>query len=282
MHTKFHALSFIFLAFCSGIPIACFAGDLASDVRKGALGPDSGNGGYLEIGGGLMTYTSPLYGEPEGNKKDEVHTEIFLDISARYQYNGWFFETFSQSLEEFTLGYNFYNGNSWAVDLVGLSDHDEMDEDKSKDYRGLNRRRFDFLVGPRGTAYLDNYIVQVYALKDVWSTHEGELYSAKLARHWQFRNLNFHAILGATYRTQDVMDYYYSIEANEASEKFSEFTAPGGMSYMFEVGATYPLSESWVFRGFIRRIQMDTDVARSPLILDDHGDMIATAISYVF
>lgn len=270
------------LVACLCFPLACIAGDLSSDVRKGASGPDSGNGGYLEIGGGLMTFTSPLYGDPEGNEKGELHTEFFLDISARYQYDGWFFEAFSQSLEEFTLGYNFYNGNSWAVDLVGLSDHDDMDEDISKDFRGLNRRRFDFLMGPRGTAYLDNYIVQVHALKDIWSTHEGELYSVKLARHWQHRNWNYHAILGATYRTQDVMDYYYSIDADEASEKFPEFTAPGGMSYSFEVGATYPISESWVFRGFIRRIQLDSGVARSPLILDDHGEMIATAISYVF
>jgi len=282
MHTMFRALFSICLAICCGISLTAIAGDLASDVRKGASGPDSGNGGYLEVGGGLMTYTSPFYGTPEGNKKDEVHTELFVDISARYQYNGWFVEVFSQSPEEFTLGYNFYNGSNWSVDLVGLSAHEEMDEDTSKDFRGLNRRRFDFLVGPRGTAYLGNYIVQVHALKDIWSTHEGELYSFKLARHWQVRNLNFHAIVGATYRTQKVMDYYYSIEADEATEKFPEYTAPGGMSYIFEVGATYPLSESWVFRGFIRSVQLDTDFVDSPLILDDHGEMIATAISYVF
>jgi outer membrane protein len=267
---------------CFCYPLIVFAGDLSSDVRKGASGPDSGDGGYLEIGGGLKSYTSPIYGDPQGNEKGEVHNELFVDISARYQYNGWFFEAFSQSLQQFSLGYNFYNGESWAVDLVGLSDHDEMDEDSSKDYRGLDRRRFDFLVGPRGTAYLDNYILQVHALKDIWSTHEGELYSVKLARHWQHRNWNYHAILGATYRTGEVMDYYYSIDADEASEKFPEFTAPGGMSYVIELGATYPISESWVFRGFIRRVQLDSDVARSPLILDDHGEMIVTAISYVF
>jgi outer membrane protein len=105
--------------FCS--PLIVFAGDLSSDVRKGASGPNSGDGGYLEIGGGLKSYTSPIYGDPQGNEKGEVHNELFVDISARYQYNGWFFEAFSQSLQQFSLGYNFYNGESWAVDLVGLS-----------------------------------------------------------------------------------------------------------------------------------------------------------------
>ncbi|MEN0038768.1 MAG: MipA/OmpV family protein [Cellvibrio sp.] len=267
---------------CICFPLAAIAGDLSSEVRKGASGPDSSNGGYLEVGGGLKVFTSPFYGAPEGNEQGEVHAEAFIDISARYQYNGWFVEMFSQSLEQFSAGYNFYNGDNWAVDLVGLSDHDEMDEDASKDYRGLNRRRFDVLLGPRGTAYLGNYILQVHALKDIVSTHEGEVYSIKLARHWQHRNLNFHAIVGATYRTQEVMDYYYSIDADEASEKFPEFTASGGMSYIVELGATYPISESWVFRGFIRRTQIDSALTKSPLIVDDHGEMIATAISYVF
>jgi outer membrane scaffolding protein for murein synthesis (MipA/OmpV family) len=270
------------LVACICFPLAAVAGDLSSDVRKGASGPDSGNGGYLEVGGGLKVFTSPLYGEPEGNAQGEIHTEAFIDISARYQYNGFFVEMFSQSLEQFTAGYNFYNGSNWAIDMIGLSAHEEKDGETNKDYRGLDRRRFDVLLGPRGTAYLGNYIVQVHALKDIVSTHEGEVYSVKLARHWQHRNLNFHAIVGATYRTQDVIDYYYSIDAAEASEKFPEFSASGGMSYIFEIGATYPISESWVFRGFIRHTQIDSALTKSPLIVDDHGEMLATAISYVF
>jgi outer membrane scaffolding protein for murein synthesis (MipA/OmpV family) len=49
-----------------------------------------------------------------------------------------------------------------------------------------------------------------------------------------------------------------------------------------ELGATYPLSEKWVFRGLIRRIDIGSEAKHSPLILDDHGEIIATAISYVF
>ncbi len=267
----------------------CVAGDLSSDVRKGASGPDSGNGGYFEVGGGINTYTSPIVGLPEGNKKGEVHTEIFLDINARYQYNGWFMELFSQSLEQFTMGYNFFNGSNaynnegnWALDWVALAEHDEMSAEDSKDYRGLKTRRGDFMSGPRATVYLDNYIVQMHALTDTSGTHYGELFSLKLARHWQYRNWNFHGIVGATYRSQEIADYYYSIDASEASEKYPEYDAPAGMSYVSELGATYPLSEKWVLRGFIRRIDLDKNANDSPLILDDRSEMIATAISYVF
>jgi len=266
----------------------CVAGDLSSDVRKGASGPDAGNGGYFEVGAGLTSYSSPMVGAPEGNRKGDVNTEIFLDINARYQYHGWFMELFSQSLEQFTMGYNFYNGTNdytsgnWAIDWVALAEHDEMSAKETNDYRGLKTRRGDFMSGPRATVYLDNYIVQLHALTDISRTHYGELYSLKLARHWQYRNWNFHGIVGGTYRSQEITDYYFSVDADEASARYPEYDAPAGMSYVAELGATYPLSEKWVFRGFIRHIELESVATKSPLILDDHGEMIATAISYVF
>lgn len=286
---KIVACWYLVFAVCvCGLVAPVYAGDLSSDVRKGASGPEASNGGYFEVGGGITTYTTPVVGMPEGNKKGEQHTEVFLDISARYQYNGWFAELFSQSLEQFTFGYNFYNGNNaytsgkWSIDWVALAEHDAMSAEETNDYRGLKTRRGDFMSGPRATAYAGNYIVQLHALTDISNTHHGELYSLKLARHWQYRNWNFHGIVGGTYRSQEITDYYFSIAADEASAQFPEYSVPAGMAYVVELGATYPLSEKWVFRSFIRRIEVESVATRSPLILDDHGEMLATSISYVF
>lgn len=265
-----------------GVGLPSYAGDLSTEVRKGTSGPDNRNGGYFEVGAGIATSTNPIVGIPEGNEKGEVHTEVFLDINARYQYGCLFGELFSQSLEQFTLGCNFYNGENWSLDWVGLTQHDEMSEEVSDDYRGLKRRRDDFMSGPRATAYFGNYIVQLHALTDISDTHHGELYSLRLARHWQYRNWTLHGIVGATYRSQQIMDYYFSIDESEASEKYPQSEVPAGMAYVVELGVTYPLSEKWVFRSFIRRMDLESSAMRSPLIMDNHGEAIATSVSYVF
>lgn len=265
---------------CNVLPAA--AGDLSSDIRKGASAPDNRNGGYIEIGLGVESYTNPVVGWPEGNSRGEVHTQGFIDISARYQYACLFGEIFSQSLEQFTLGCNFYNGDHWSFDWVGLAQHPEMNPDNTKEYRGLHKRRYDFMSGPRATAYYGNYILQFHALTDISNTHHGELYSLKVARHWQHRNWTFHGILGATYRSQQIADYYFSIDESEGSALYPAYQAPAAMAYVAELGATYPVSEKWVFRGFIRRVQLESEAVNSPLILDDHGDVIATSLSYVF
>lgn len=264
------------------LALPILAGDLSSDVRKGAAGRDTGDGGYFEVGAGIASYTSPIVGSPEGNEQGEIHTMPFLDINARYQYRGFFVELFSQSLEQCTLGYSFYSSDNWAIDWVGLTQHDEMSAEISEDYRGLNRRRVDFMSGPRATTYFGNYILQLHALTDISDTHNGELYSLKLARHWQYRNWTFHGIVGATYRSREINNYYFAIDESEASDMYPVFVASSAISYVAEVGVTYPLSEKWVFRSFIRRIEIGPDAEQSPLILDDHGEMIATAISYVF
>lgn len=282
MSNKYFHVGFFWGCLLSITVLPVRAGDLSSEVRKGASAPDNRNGGYFEIGLGMETYTSPVVGWPEGNRKDEVHIKGFIDVNARYQYHCLFAEVFSQSLEQFTLGCNAFNGENWAIDWVGLAQHDEMSEDVSDDYRGLKKRRYDFMSGARVTTYFGNYIIQAHALTDISGTHYGELYSIKLARHWQHRNWTTHGIIGATYRSRGVNDYYFSIEESEASERFPRYEAPSSMAYIVEFGATYPISEKWVFRSFLRRVQMDSSITGSPLILDNHGDVVATSISYVF
>lgn len=272
----------LLLACCVALAAPAIAGDLSSDIRKGAAGRDEGDGGYIEIGAGVASYTSPILGMPEGNERDEIHTDPYLDINARYQYRGLFVEVFSQSLEQITLGYMFYHGDNWALDWVGLAQHDEMSTKQSWEYRSLNRRRGDFMSGPRATVYVGNNIVQLHALTDISNTHGGELYSLKLARYWQYRNWTLHGIVGATYRSSDITDYYFGIDESEASEKYPVYSASSEIAYVTEVGVTYPISEKWVFRSFIRRIDMGRGATHSPLILDDHGEMISSAISYVF
>ncbi|MET0355507.1 MAG: MipA/OmpV family protein [Cellvibrio sp.] len=271
---------------CAGffllIAIPGWAADLSSDVRKGANNPHDGDGNYVELGISVYALSIPFYGIPEGAKKDELNFAASIDLNLHLQYKGWFMEGFSQSLEEFTLGYNFANGERWSLDIVGLEQHQELSDDVSDDLKGLKKREADFMIGARATGYYENYIVQLHGLSDVSDVHEGQVYSIKLARHWQYKNWNFHAIAGASYRSSRVADYYLSVLPEDANEKFHEFHARAGFTQTFEIGATYPLSQKWVFRGLIRRIDLDSQWMGSPLIISDHSDALVTSISYVF
>lgn len=259
-----------------------FAGDLSSDVRKGASSPNSTEGNYIEVGLGAAVGTGPVYGTPRGNTNGEILVIAYLDINARVQYKGFFLEAFSQSLEEFTLGYNFLNNDIWSLDLVGLNEHVGLDSAENSDYDGLKTRKADFMSGPRATAYFGKYILQLHALTDISGVHNGQVYSAKLAHHWQYKNWNYHAIVGTSYRTESVIDYYISVPHEEANEKFPEFQASAGFTHVMEIGATYPISQKWVFRGLIRHSELEKQWDGSPLIVSTSPTIVAASVSYVF
>jgi MipA family protein len=282
MKNFFLFIGLLFYSFITSLLSPAIAGDLSSEIRNATTASDNDNGGYFEIGLGVAYYSNPVIGMPENNEKGEYHDEYYVDINARYQYQGFFVETFSQSIESLTFGYNFYDNKKWSMDWIATVQHGEMSENTSDDYRDLNKRYTDFMMGPRSTHYLGKTILQFHLLKDISNTHHGELAALKLARHWQYRNWTLHGIVGATYRSDKVIDYYFGIDESEASEKFPVHTAKSGMAYIYEVGATYPLSEKWVFRSFVRRVDVDSEITQSPLILDDHGEIFATSISYVF
>jgi MipA family protein len=260
----------------------CFAGDLSNDVRNGTNKPSSVDGSYVEIGVGVLAETSPFYGIPENNKKGKVLTSGTLDVNLRLQYRGWFVEGFSHSLESCTFGYNLANNNNWSFDIVALQQHGEFNSDESRDLKELKMRESDMMGGLRMTGYLDRYIVQFHMLSDISGVHGGQVYSAKVARHWQNKNWNYHLILGSSYRTEKVTDYYLSVDAADATEKFPRYDARAGFTGVIEIGATYPISQKWVFRTLLRHIELDHHWSDSPLLVSTGGSAFLTSFNYVF
>jgi MipA family protein len=264
------------------IILPVWAGDLSSDIRKGANNPHAGDGNYVELGMTFNAANSPFYGIPEGATNGETKYGASIDLNLHLQYKGWFMEGFSQSLEEFTLGYNFANGDRWSLDAVGLEQHPEISKDVSDDLDGIKTREADYMFGLRATAYYEDYIVQLHALTDISEVHNGQVLSIKMAQHWQYKNWNFHAIAGLSYRSERVANYYFSVQEEDSNGKFPEFQAHAGFTQTAEFGATYPLNQKWVLRSLIRFVELDHQWVGSPLIVADHGSLTMISISYVF
>jgi outer membrane protein len=138
------------------------------------------------------------------------------------------------------------------------------------------------MLGFRATGYYENYIIQMHALTDISETHGGQDFSFKVGRYWQYKNWNLHAIQAVRYNSAAIANYYFSVQPEDASEKFPEFHAHAGFNYVFELGATYPLSQKWVFRSSFRHVELEHQWAGSPLLVATHADTFINSISYVF
>jgi len=261
------------------------AADIAADIRNAAAGPDVSNGGYFEVGLGFQ-YVERSFVSAED---DGVYGT--LDVAGAYRYNRLFVELSQGTLDGLNLGYHLWSNNNWSVDLLGASINGIFNVGNDDDISALSeaqrneaildRDAFYNGAGFRATAYFGNNILQYRLVTDIHDNN-GVVSTLRLGRSWQLRNWNLHGVVSADYASAKTSQYLYSVTQNEATARFPEYDVGSTMSYIAEVGLTYPISEHFVFRSTARYTQLSNGEQNSPLT--DSGDRtyIGTSIHYVF
>lgn len=287
----YHLFTFVMLSLSAAISPAVFAADIASDVRQGTAEPNNSNGGYFEIGVAMG------YREDSRVLDDSEGAEGFgagPAIGFGYRWSGLFAEASQGTFDGLNLGYNVWSNRYLSIDFLAssftgsLTEDDDKDntriEDLDEDERNdalIERDTFYSGAGIRVTAYIEDHVIQYRLITD---THGGNgvVSTLRLGRNWQIRNWNLHSVLGVQYNSASANDYWFGVDANEATERFSEFKGKSSINFSGEVGLTYPISENWVFRSFARYISVPDEVRKSPLTVGETDAFIVSSISYVF
>lgn len=281
----FWLVSGLFLVAC---PVQ--ANDIAREVRIGSVGADYSDGYYVEIGvGGSLGNTHKAQENPADD--DEIYLELELLLSGEFRYKGFFGGFTEGTFDGINFGYNFFNTRRLSFDFLASSfngeldiDYEEIEDSDSEAARTrklLNRDTFYNGAGLRATAYLEDYILQFRLVSDIHRSN-GLQGSARIGRHWQIRNWNFHAIGGFVYDSTDLNRYLWGVSEDEASERFPEYNPGAGWKFQFETGSVYPLRKDWVFRSLLRYTNFSKEVERSPLMVNPFSLSLGVSINYVF
>ncbi len=265
-----------------------FAGDIAKDIREGG-GSDHSNSNYFELGVDYLYGTDVWVGSDDDDCEVKCEGgEGGLIVSGAYYFKGAFIELENASFDGLSLGFNFLNTEHWSLDILGSSASGFLNEDPApqteaeKDQALLDRDTFYNGAGIRATAYWDDFIFQYRLVSDIHDSN-GVTSSARLGKNWQAKNWNFHAILGTDYFSNKTSQYLIGVTKEEATDRFTQYSPPrGGVMFSAEVGATYPLSEHFVWRSFFRHVELPDRAKESPLIEDNRASAFSTSINYVF
>lgn len=259
------------------------AADIAGEVRAGDDSPEMSDGGFLEVG--LM---GKVQRDPGASDRWDEDPSVGLLIAGEYRYKGLFVEAVNGSPDGLNLGYKLWSDDQWTIDLIGLNattgDLKDMDRNLHATQRVIWLLERDPALtgaGVRITRYFDDYIFQYRLLDDIWYDH-GTYSTARLGRSWQYRNWNFHGIVGAEYLDSSYSLRMFGVSAAEATNGFPQYSPGSTVSYEAEVGVTYPVSEHWVFRSTLRHNFFPGAVTDGPLFDDRSATTFLTSFSYVF
>lgn len=257
------------------------AADIAGEMRNGGEGPETSDGGFLEVGISGRVWTRPQVGP--GDK-----ASYGVVVSGEYRYKGLFVEAINGTADGVNVGYQLWNDDEWIVDFIGFNGTagsvGEMDPNLGDTARSLwlmDRNTALTGAGLRATRYFDDYILQFRVLNDVYHSR-GNYGSARVGRSWQYRNWNFHAMAGVEFYDSKFAQHVYGVSAVQASNFFPEYRPGAVVTPEFEVGVTYPVNQNWVFRATARHTFLPDAVTDNALYADSSQSQFFASLSYVF
>jgi MipA family protein len=225
-----------------------------------------------------------------------IQPGLYFDIS----YKGFFLQTnprrASSILDSAEFGYQLTVKDTWQLDIIAKAyiygfNPDSLITYENADqylYSGLKYRSPTTGIALRYSYFFNHAIFSI----DFAKTHSGydqhdnhvsgvivdSFYSYLLP----YRNWDIYLGVGLTYYEDDIVNYYYGIESDEANLFRPEFSADSSVRAQFEVYVQYPLSQSWSFNAGITQSIYSANIKDSPLVDKNVITQVMAGVQYVF
>ncbi|OUS25377.1 hypothetical protein A9Q98_12465 [Thalassotalea sp. 42_200_T64] len=278
-------------ALLSATPLLAITDDNGSDSNSNAViatETESPSGGYLKIGYGYKSEVGPYEDEVQGGS---------LFVSGFHQLESGFFIEASYGANELeqglNLGYNFYNSEHWNFDILTVEAHGDIEYHIVNDVTSIKDKKDNSgMLGFRTTGISEQTIVQFtiapYSFNDEYD--DGVYASMWAAQTWQIKNWELYASAGIEYRSENILDYYYSTSEELEDFGFPHYEADDGYNVIGQVGASYPVSENVLFETYFRYTDIADSISDSPIMQlaaqqpgrDDNITEFGLLFSYVF
>ena len=239
---KLSLVAILFVAFSS----FAYASDIARTLRtntQDSHDPDN----FIEIGLGAGAFVGSSLTDADG-----TFAGPSLNLSASYNWNGFFIDVLAETAEPIVIGYNAYNSDNWSFDLVLGTTDGGVSEDTDDRFIGITKRQSSTMLGARITGFFGKNILQVSLKHDARGRSKGSVASALLGRNWQYRNWNFHGLVGLYLSDTKFNDYYYGVTKEESAVTgIATYSGKTVITFNSSMGVTYPISENWIYRSTI-------------------------------
>jgi outer membrane protein len=120
------------------------------------------------------------------------------------------------------------------------------------------------------------------AFHDLSGTHGGYELSADFSRRWTVGRLSFAPLLGVSYKSARLNDYYWGVNQDEASVALPAYQAGGGFAFEGGLLANYYLSPNLRVAMSLNYERLPDVVAASPLAEEDHVFAYFSGLAWTF
>lgn len=221
----------------------------------------------LQFGVGVSTSTSPYKGISNV-------TLPLPDIELSYK---------SVFMEGMTMGYNLYDTQTLQIGVVLLP---TLLGYKSKDsdfLSGMENRNISLESGLRMKYNFDNSFLTSTISRDISDTTDGYTLNATYSYTLcETKNSGLFLYAGVEYLSDQKSDYYYGVQAKEATHNRPSYHADGALNPYIGLTQSFALNQTWSIVANVEYKRFDSAIYNSPIV-DEHSQIAAyVAVMYRF
>ncbi len=137
------------------------------------------------------------------------------------------------------------------------------------DVHSVKTRRTAALTGFEYVFSGSHFDLHSQLLHDISGVHDGDELRLAIIVPWEMSSSRWAFTFGSSYKSREILDYYYGIRAADTASGTTLFEVDsGGLAYMLRLDWQKPLTKKWSLRGMVQYNRLPSQIMDSPLVVN--------------
>jgi outer membrane protein len=205
----------------------------------------------------------------------DVGTETKLVPAVGIQYGNF-------SLLGPQASYKMFGNDQLEISAIGNLRFDGYEAEESDIFKGMEDRDMSFDAGIEAEIDTSFGEFGLGIVHDITSTHKGFELSASYGIPMMFKNGRVMLYVAANYQSEDLANYYYGVQQNEATSSRAFYEVDATTNLEIGIGSTWLFDNKHFIKADISYSAYGSDIKDSPLVDKSGQAQILVGYAYVF
>lgn len=180
------------------------------------------------------------------------------------------------------FGYQLYGNDNYTFGLTGNYRLDGYEAEDSPSLTGMDDRDGTLDLGIEYSYDTGFGKIGVEVVADTLGTHEGYQADVSFSYPINFDNGQLSPYIGAEYRSDDLVDYYYGVKSTEVTQMRQFYQADSAVNTVMGIRSTWFSGPHHRFVAMLQLKAFDDSIKDSPIVDADYAYNMIFGYAYVF
>ncbi|MCF2948747.1 MipA/OmpV family protein [Paraglaciecola aquimarina] len=146
----------------------------------------------------------------------------------------------------------------------------------------ISKRKWAINAGLRWHYFLDNMELTASWQNDISGVHQGSIVELAYSIKWAWQKTQFNTQIGANWKSQKLLNYYYGIDQEDIDDSFHWYVADAGIETYLALAIQRPINDKWLWLTNVSFRQLPDSMYLSPIVKDSNIKRVFMGVAYRF